>query len=668
MNQHRALIRARGLTAFRRALADLAVSGSPLDARRRAIIVPTQAAGELLRQTIEADVSGAGGTAVILPDLVTRHQWLVNLHGALVDGPLLLSRVEREVLFERAARDTGRCHPIHGTLFDLRPGLVAAMLDFYDALQRRQRGARRFVRTLFKEIGVEYGSDRGSESLIRQTRFLGFAFLAYERAVAESGGVDEHGLRRLLIARQPQLPFNHLVLAVADHPSDPRGLWPADFDLIGRLSNIARIDIVVTDEVHDAGFRERLERELPGIVERRAADVPRAPRLLRPPATGTTLPVFVYRDREEELREVARAVRAGAEEQGGRLSDSVAIVFQRPLPYLYLAQQVLVDARVPYQAFDALPLAAEPYAALADLVLSVARTGGTREAALTLLRSPLMRFDVDGRRVELDEVAALDLLLKERRATGEARTYPSEADAYASQSRTDPSIDRQKARRAARAAAAVHQALLPFRAATQASDQIGAVAAFLRRHEELPKPDDPWRERHVRARAAVLSALDELAGAFERHDNRRRDPEVLTALVHHTLEGRTFAPRRGDSGVHLLDAVAARFGDFDDVHVVGLVDAEWPERPRQSIFYSTDLLKALGWPQQADERRAEQAAFRDLLSLARRHMRLSAFQLEGDAVASVSPLVEAARDVLSIDAPAAHHAADLPGRDRHPRH
>ena len=40
---------------------------------------------------------------------------------------------------------------------------------------------------------------------------------------------------------------------------------------------------------------------------------------------------------------------------------------------------------MPYQAADALPLAAEPYAALLDVVLTFARTGGTRESAIELL-------------------------------------------------------------------------------------------------------------------------------------------------------------------------------------------------------------------------------------------------------------------------------------------
>ncbi len=572
------------------------------------MLVPTRAAGELLRQTLERAVSGERGRGLILPDLLTRQDWLAVLHRALPDGRRMLSRTEREILLGRAIVEAQEIHPTTtleersrgGGWLAPRPGLVSAMLDFYDELRRRLRGTRRFARALFRELAVERGSDRGSESLIQQTRLLGFTFLAYERGLAATGGLDEHVLRNALIAAQPVLPFDHLVIAVADHPSDPRGLWPADFDLVGRLAHLARVDVIVTEESHDAGFRDRIEQQLPGIVEARADDVSRAPVLVRPVADDSP-PVFVCRDREEEVRAVARAVRAEADRRDGSLGESVAIVFQRPLPYLYLSQQVLTDANVPYQAFDALPLAAEPYAALLDVTLDVARTAGVGETVAALSRSTLLDLAAGEKPlVHADIVAELD----------------------------------------------------PFLSAPAASAQVRAVASFLRRHERTPHAADGWRERHLRARAAVLAALEDLADAFARHDDQPRSADALTSLIHHTIEARTFSPRQGHAGVHLVDAVSARFGEFDHVHVVGLVETEWPERVRRSMFYTTSLLKALGWPQAVDEMRAQQATFRDLLQLAARTTRLSAFQLEGDAIVGLSPMVEAIRSADTVVAPA----------------
>ena len=90
--------------------------------------------------------------------------------------------------------------------------------------------------------------------------------------------------------------------------------------------------------------------------------------------------------------DVARTVKRRAE---NRL-DRTAVVFQRPLPYLYLARQVFADAEVPYQALDALPLAAEPFAAAIDLIFSFALAEGTRATLVELLASPLWSFEIDG--------------------------------------------------------------------------------------------------------------------------------------------------------------------------------------------------------------------------------------------------------------------------------
>jgi ATP-dependent helicase/nuclease subunit B len=646
--QTRMLVRAAGLAAFRRALVDRALEGRPLDARRRVVIVPTRASAEVLRQTIEASVLGHARAAVVLPDLITRDEWIRRLHQSLPGAPPLLTRTAREVLLARAARRAGRRTRMGGAPFALRAGLVAELLTFFDELRLRERTVRRFARTLFDELRVERGTDRGSEGLIHQTSFMGLAFLGYERGVADSGGLDEHVLRDLLLARQPVLTFDHAIIAVADRPSDPRGLWPADLDLLGRLDGCTRIDVVMTEETHDAGLRERLEEDLPGVEEVRQPAVGRRPVLLRPPADAGGQasqiegpPCVVSRDREEELRDVVRRIRARAAATPGAPMAPTAIVFQRPLPYLYLADQVLADARVPFQAFDALPLASEPFAALVDLVLAMARTGGTREVAVALLRSALVEFVVDGTPVDGGDAAALEHVLVARQTTSDASSYEAEVERWSRARSSRERVDRDRARRAARAAAAAARELEPFRAAQRASAQVETVVAFIRAHERAGLDDGPAGERWARARAAVLGAIDDLVDALARYDDEVSDADALTALIHHALEAQTFAPRRGRAGAHVIDAVAARFGEFDHVHLVGLVETDWPERSRRSIFFTSALLTALGWPQESEHSKAEVAAFHDLVGSAAETVTLHGFELEGDAVVALSPLVHA---------------------------
>lgn len=637
----RRLIRARDVAGFRRAVVRLCSEGTLADIRRRVVVLPSRASVELLRQTLERHA--APGRAALLPDLLTRDEWLARWIEVLPGQPRLLSRVEREVLLTAAAEATAARPRMGQAPFRVRPGLIAAMLDFYDELLRRQRTVGRLRREVIAQLKSVSGFDRGSDNLIHQTAFLTLAYLKYERAVRDSGAIDEHMGRAGLLSLA-ESPHNHVVVAVADHPSDPRGLWPADFDLIGRCPGL-RIDVVVTDELHDAGFRQRLERELPGIDEVREPGAPWTPVVSRLESQWH----WLARDREEEVRDVARRIRARA--ANGRPLAPTALVVQRPLPYLYLLRQLFDDARLPWQALEALPLAGEPWAALLDLTLTVARTGGTRESIPALLRSPWLQVEIDGTPITGRDVGALEAVLMARRVEGAAGTYPDHVEAFAHGADRRDGIDLTRARRAASAAVDVARSLEGFCDVTSAAAQVRTVAAFLRRYERPLGAPEPWHDAARRARAAILGALDALAEAFARHDDRARAPEDLVAWIRHRLEGQTFSVARAHAGVHLVDAVAARFGEFDHVHVLGLVDTDWPERQRRNIFYTSGLLKDLGWPQDADHTAAQVAAFRDLTGLPSETISFHAFEFDADAVVGPSPMLDLVRGLPSREEP-----------------
>ena len=72
-----------------------------------------------------------------------------------------------------------------------------------------------------------------------------------------------------------------------------------------------------------------------------------------------------------------------------------------------------------------------------------------------------------------------------------------------------------------------------------------------------------------------------------------------------------------------VDDQAVRYGDFDDIAIVGVVEPDWPERPRRNIFYPPALLKALGWPSEKDRRaRRRRAVPRSAASASRRTLGL----------------------------------------------
>ena len=104
------------------------------------------------------------------------------------------------MIFRRAALDVvaqGTPAP-----FRLRPGLIVSILAFYDELRRRDKTVAAFDRLMTGSLEPSADIDRGAERLLRLTRFLSAAFTSFEARIRETDGVDEHGLRALLVDRR----------------------------------------------------------------------------------------------------------------------------------------------------------------------------------------------------------------------------------------------------------------------------------------------------------------------------------------------------------------------------------------------------------------------------------------------------------------------------------
>jgi len=633
------LLRAADLAGFRAHLAAIAREGG--DAF---VLVPTQAAGEQLRRTLRLRLGADPADLVI----GTRADLYDQLLSRLRPEATTLSDFEREALIAAAAReaeDAGVPPPFH-----LRPALVAEMLALYDYLRRLHRTIDDFDRLLTGELAPAADSDQGAAQLLEQTHFLVAAFRGYEARLRETGALDEHAARQQLIGSAADSPLKRVVIAVGDRPMDPDGLWPADVALLTTISGLEVIDIVATDGALDAGYLDRLRLALVGLEEVPSTPLAPAPVIVVPAGIAGELPfVLEYRDREEELEGVARRLKA--DRRSGRRSplEKSALVVARPLPYLYLARDVFQGAGVPFETLDTLPLAAEPYAAAVDVAMECAASGFTRRALVALLRSPHFRFAVDEVEIDRESIAALDVALAEQRYLGGLERLSSLAEACSG-----------SAHPAFRAALAVATTLAPLSDARPLVEHVDLLRAFLDRHDR-PQPSN---DRRARVRAAVTLALAGLGEAHRRHDPGASGTVAdLSASVRRWLGTQTFALRTGEGGLQILDAQSARFAEFDDVQVMGLVEGEWPERPRRNVFYAQSLLAQLeptrpdrvAIHQERDLVRFARASFRDLLLSARLRVRVSTFALESDAVVEPSsflddlPLFGLSREVSTLD-------------------
>jgi RecB family exonuclease len=643
------LIRVPHLRALHAAIADLACRGDVPRVRATAVIVSSSAAAATLRNTLERRLlDEAGLEAVVWPSIVNRDQWYALLRDRLPQPPPLLTAMDRQVVMAAASRDAASQG--HEPPFTARPGLVAAMLDLYDELRRQPQILDRFEDLLVSELESAVGIDRGADRLLRQTRFLVASFRAYEDRTREAGRVDEHQLRARLAETEPADPLRHAVVTVGDRAAGADGLWPADFDLLTRLPLLDAVDIVATEAELGAGLGARLHDLLPGIEEAGEARVAggasgaradgRPSVLVAPPGDESVPRYFTVRDREEELAQIARRIklasRGGVDGLPSVPLDRSAVVFARPLPYLYLARSVFESAGVPFQASDALPLAAEPFAATLDLVLSAVTSTFGRGPLVALLGSPHLRIEAAGEPIGAADVAALEEALAEQGYFSGLAGLASGAGGS------------ERAAQVLSAAADVARTLAPLSTAAPASAHLSLLLAFLHAHDRPPALDDPLRERHLRARTAIVSGINMLLDAHRALADPVITIDDIAATLRRWIEQQTFSPRIGDEGLHLVDAQAARYGDFEAVHVVGLIDGEWPSPSGGNVFYSSGLLRKLGWPPDRDRQAAARARFDDLIRLPARALSASTFSLEQDSIVEPSPLLEAL-DVL--DAP-----------------
>jgi RecB family exonuclease len=624
----------------------------------RLVVVPNAAAARQLARSLRSREVGANRLASA--DLVTREDLYERLHARLPRPPRRLSSYERDVLAQASARESSALLGLGPA--ELRPGLVAEMLRFYDQLKRQSQRVARFEELLDEALEKEVDLDRGARRMLEQTHLLAATFRDYERRVADSGACDEHVLREHLLAERSLSPPCSIVVTVADWIAEPNGLYVCDYDLLARLPGLETIDLVATEATLASGFHQRLHAWLPGLDESDfQPPAIRSKPMLAVPAGISDRFWFSSRDREEELIGVARRLKSSRRDvpksgAGPRALDRVAVVYKQPLPYLYLAQEVFASAGIPYQTADTMPLAAEPFSAALDLVLDFVASSFTRGSMVALLRSPHFLLG-DGGAIDRETISTLDRALSEARYLGEFDSLVHLVTTW----RSDAA--RAAALPALMAAAKAAEQLLPLRQPAPTSIQIECLLSFIGAHdadnanESLAPAENlevssnhaghrargkTFDARERRVRQAIVATLRALATASRAYGDVPVDAEVLTAIVRRAIEDQTFdsradAPR---AGVQLIDDQAARYGDFDEVTVVGLIEGEWPDQPRRNIFYPPTLLNALGWPSEKDRQDAAEARFIDLLASATGRVYLSTITLDEEVLVEPSLLLE----------------------------
>ena len=294
--------RSRG---FRRALADSSAARRPA-ARDVFVFVPTRAAGEQLRRTLEERA------------LATRRRPGLPLVGTRADlFDVLAARLpsRRAPVGVRARSDARRASPAMAPTRARRRRLSCGpgwSPRCWRSTTRSPAGSHGASGGGFHpNVELPEVEDRGAAATVQQTAFLAAVFRGYESRMASDDRFDEHALRARLIDAEPRV-----LCSVSSSP------WRTASPIrtaCGRPISICSRAFPGLLTSRLSSRRPRLQQvcsngcRQPPRARRHPIAVPAGPRLIVPPpeAPAAEAVCFTYRDREEELGAIARSLKAG---------------------------------------------------------------------------------------------------------------------------------------------------------------------------------------------------------------------------------------------------------------------------------------------------------------------------------------------------------------------
>lgn len=612
-------------------------SDGPLSLTDIAVLVPTAAAGHLLRDMVEGALLDAR-SATVLPIITTMSGLTARLVERSLGRVRLVDPLLRELLLEQVLEEVAAEEATPP--FAPREALSSRILAWNDELWRSGYRLEEFLARAEEEFDIP--DDRGAQRIAGQTRFLGEGLKRYRAKLA---ALDLHDATTVFSALlESATPFPHRRVFILGGDT----VKPRELGFLETVAAPGSIELCVPEGTANTYPVRRLLDTTPLEKNKYESTTKGAPTLLgpaiEPTIEGDT--TFLARDREEVLSDVARLLKVRARE--GKLPPlhRIAVVVPSPLPYNYLAKKTLGQAGIPYQLQDDFPLAVEPYLAAVDLVLTFVDHDGRREAALALLRSPFFRFPDVGPAA----VAALDReLVRSRESGGTAAWRRKRRDRRrvpVQQALPGLELEEHTELPAIEALVNIGERLEPLgNPETSLGTKVACLRGFLDEFGWHPGSIDE-AARHERARGALLSILERLSQAA----NQVGDPP-LTFLafqdrLHRAIESHTFSERQGRAGVQVVDARSAGLGAFELVVLLGLNEGEWPARSARNIFYPQWLLKDFGWPTDTEELALQRAQFIELLRLSSSSAAVFRHQLEDEIPTVASPFLDDVDDAM----------------------
>ena len=307
------LIRVPDLAAFRATLTDSIIGLSPDEVRDTLVLVPTRAAAEQLRRTVEDRALTGSGDAFVWPLAGTRDELYDELASRLASSPPRLSAFEREVILAGVGRDLDRGGPRGAVSAATGAGRRDSQPVRPHPAAGTQRGRLRAELPRGARTRAGHGSRRPA---------VAPADRVSRRRVSRIRGADgERWSRRR--ARAPRAPARHRSrsTAASSHRHRLRSHRRARRPVAGGFRPADAAAGTARSSTSSAARRRWRPGSWSGCTRRfqssrrSARRTPHAGhhdswRRRRRSAARTEPVCYTYRDREEELAAVARRVKA----------------------------------------------------------------------------------------------------------------------------------------------------------------------------------------------------------------------------------------------------------------------------------------------------------------------------------------------------------------------
>ncbi|MXX85455.1 MAG: hypothetical protein F4Y71_03265, partial [Acidobacteria bacterium] len=445
------------------------------------------------------------------------------------------------------------------------------------------------LRRAARTFGEHREADAGAERLFRLTGWLEAVHRSYLEQLRASGALDLDAARRCLLGASAAPPWSE-IRAVGD-----RATGLADNHLFGSLIPPGRLHFFLLEDDPPPELPE-------GWIAAEEAAAPAAathPFVFVPDPPEDDEPwLFRRTDRAGEARAAVALLRRYHQRSGLGFPgfDRCAIAVRRPAATLEALAARLTEAGIPFQTRIRPSLAEEPWSAGLDDALAFAERPGRLSNGMTLLRSPFFRDErlplPPGRLADLAESCLAEADIPNTHdpdrleaLAGRVRRLADDRLADARKG-VDGGSDEGSARRDERAGrdlglaadavarlAAYARALAPIRdRATLFRNAVQAFAAFVGDHFG-EAPDD-----------APLEALRQAADPAL-PDTPVGDPVRFRDRVRRQLRRQETTRYPSRSGVHLIGAEDAPFGDYDCLLLLGVGDADWPGPRPGNIFF-----------------------------------------------------------------------------------